>query len=87
MNVRILQVVNPAQPHLTAPDIWLLTDLTEDSTDGFWHEFIVCHVWRRLMRWQKKTATLRHECNRRSGVLLQVRYLSPMAKTVEAVPT
>ena len=39
MNVQILRnKLNPAQPHLlTAPDIWLLTDLTEDSTlvDGF----------------------------------------------------
>ncbi len=57
MNVQILQnKLNPAQPHLlTAPEIWLLTDLTEDSTlvDGFWHRFIVCHVYR-LMRWQKR---------------------------------
>ena len=39
MNVQILRnKLNPAQPHLlTAPEIWLLTDLTEDSTlvDGF----------------------------------------------------
>ncbi len=34
MNVQILRnKLNPAQPHLlTAPEIWLLTDLTEDST-------------------------------------------------------
>ncbi|HGF6422135.1 TPA: phage regulatory CII family protein [Escherichia coli] len=39
MNVQILRnKLNPSQPHLlTAPEIWLLTDLTEDSTlvDGF----------------------------------------------------
>ncbi|MDB2179494.1 phage regulatory CII family protein [Citrobacter farmeri] len=39
MNVQILRnKLNPEQPHqLTAPDIWLLTDITEDSTlvDGF----------------------------------------------------
>ncbi|MBJ9211240.1 phage regulatory CII family protein [Citrobacter freundii] len=39
MNVQILRnKLNPEQPHqLTASDIWLLTDLTEDSTlvDGF----------------------------------------------------
>lgn len=39
MNVQTLRnKLNPEQPHqLTAPDIWLLTDLTEDSTlvDGF----------------------------------------------------
>ena len=39
MNVQTLRnKLNPDQPHqLTAPDIWLLTDLTEDSTlvDGF----------------------------------------------------
>ncbi|HAH9644343.1 phage regulatory CII family protein [Escherichia coli] len=39
MNAQILRnKLNPAQPHLlTAPEIWLLTDLTEDSTlvDGF----------------------------------------------------
>lgn len=39
MNVQILRnKLNPAQHHLlTAPEIWLLTDLTEDSTlvDGF----------------------------------------------------
>ncbi|WP_455561762.1 phage regulatory CII family protein [Escherichia sp.] len=39
MNVQILRnKLNPAQPHLlTAPEIWLLTDLTEDATlvDGF----------------------------------------------------
>ncbi len=39
MKVQILRnKLNPAQPHLlTAPEIWLLTDLTEDSTlvDGF----------------------------------------------------
>ena len=39
MNVQILRnKLNPAQPHLlTAPEIWRLTDLTEDSTlvDGF----------------------------------------------------
>ena len=39
MNVQTLHnKLNPAQPHqLTASDIWLLTDLTEDSTlvDGF----------------------------------------------------
>jgi len=39
MNVQILRnKLNPAQPHLlTAPEIWLLTDLTEDSmlVDGF----------------------------------------------------
>lgn len=39
MNMQILRnKLNPAQPHLlTAPEIWLLTDLTEDSTlvDGF----------------------------------------------------
>nr|WP_286632636.1 phage regulatory CII family protein [Escherichia coli] len=39
MNVQILRnKLNPAQPHLlTAPEIWVLTDLTEDSTlvDGF----------------------------------------------------
>ncbi|MDP1148245.1 phage regulatory CII family protein, partial [Klebsiella pneumoniae] len=32
------KTLNPEQPHLlTAPDIWLLTDLTQDSTlvDGF----------------------------------------------------
>lgn len=34
MNVQILRnKLNPAQPHLlTAPEIWQLTDLTEDST-------------------------------------------------------
>lgn len=34
MNVQTLRnKLNPEQPHqLTAPDIWLLTDLTEDST-------------------------------------------------------
>ena len=39
MNVQTLRnKLNPDQPHqLTAPEIWLLTDLTEDSTlvDGF----------------------------------------------------
>ncbi len=39
MNVQTLRnKLNPDQPHqLNAPDIWLLTDLTEDSTlvDGF----------------------------------------------------
>ncbi|WP_428845163.1 phage regulatory CII family protein [Escherichia coli] len=39
MNVQTLRnKLNPEQPHqLTAPEIWLLTDLTEDSTlvDGF----------------------------------------------------
>lgn len=39
MNVQTLRnKLNPEQPHqLTAPDIWLLTDLTENSTlvDGF----------------------------------------------------
>lgn len=39
MNVQTLRnKLNPEQPHqLTAPDIWLLTDITEDSTlvDGF----------------------------------------------------
>lgn len=39
MNVQALRnKLNPEQPHqLTASDIWLLTDLTEDSTlvDGF----------------------------------------------------
>ena len=39
MNVQTLRnKLNPEQPHqLTAPDIWLLTELTEDSTlvDGF----------------------------------------------------
>jgi hypothetical protein len=39
MNIQTLRnKLNPEQPHqLTAPDIWLLTDLTEDSTlvDGF----------------------------------------------------
>jgi hypothetical protein len=39
MNVQILRnKLNPEQPHqLTAPEIWLLTDLTEDPTlvDGF----------------------------------------------------
>lgn len=39
MNVQTLRnKLNPDQPHqLTAPDIWLLTDLTEDSAlvDGF----------------------------------------------------
>lgn len=39
MNVQMLRnKLNPSQPHqLTAADIWLLTDLTEDSTlvDGF----------------------------------------------------
>lgn len=39
MNVQTLRnKLNPEQPHqLTAPDIWLLTDLTEDSmlVDGF----------------------------------------------------
>ncbi|MBL5965965.1 phage regulatory CII family protein [Lelliottia amnigena] len=39
MNVQTLRnKLNPEQPHqLTAPDIWLFTDLTEDSTlvDGF----------------------------------------------------
>ncbi|MEN3754917.1 phage regulatory CII family protein [Mangrovibacter sp. SLW1] len=39
MNVQLLRnKLNPRQPHLlTAPDIWLLTDLTEDPTlvDGF----------------------------------------------------
>ena len=39
MNVQTLRnKLNPEQPHqLTAPDIWLLTDLTEDPTlvDGF----------------------------------------------------
>ncbi len=39
MNVQTLRnKLNPEQPHqLTAPDIWLLTDLTEDSTlvNGF----------------------------------------------------
>ncbi|ELO3136799.1 phage regulatory CII family protein [Escherichia coli] len=39
MNVQILRnKLTPSQPHLlTAPEIWLLTDLTEDSTlvDGF----------------------------------------------------
>ena len=40
MNVQTLRnKLNPDQPHqLTAPEIWLLTDLTEDSAlvDGFW---------------------------------------------------
>ncbi len=58
MNVQILRnKLNPAQPHLlTAPEIWLLTDLTEDSTlvDGFLSlRFTACHVYR-LMRWQKR---------------------------------
>ncbi len=39
MNVQTLRnKMNPEQPHqLTAPEIWLLTDLTEDPTlvDGF----------------------------------------------------
>lgn len=39
MNVQTLRnKLNPDQPHqLTAPEIWLLTDITEDSTlvDGF----------------------------------------------------
>lgn len=39
MNVQPLRnKLNPEQPHqLTAPDIWLLSDLTEESTlvDGF----------------------------------------------------
>ncbi|MEI9695248.1 phage regulatory CII family protein [Atlantibacter hermannii] len=39
MNVQTLRnKLNPAQPHqLTAPEIWLLTDLTEDASlvDGF----------------------------------------------------
>ncbi len=39
MNVQTLRnKLNPEQPHqLTAPEIWLLTGLTEDSTlvDGF----------------------------------------------------
>ncbi len=39
MNVQTLRnKLNPEQPHqLTAPEIWLLTDLTEDPTlvDGF----------------------------------------------------
>ncbi|ENM2868122.1 phage regulatory CII family protein [Citrobacter koseri] len=39
MNVQTLRnKLNPEQPHqLTAPEIWLLTDITEDSTlvDGF----------------------------------------------------
>lgn len=39
LNVQTLRnKLNPEQPHqLTAPEIWLLTDLTEDSTlvDGF----------------------------------------------------
>ncbi|MEX0579390.1 phage regulatory CII family protein (plasmid) [Enterobacter cloacae subsp. cloacae] len=39
MNVQTVRnKLNPEQPHqLTAPEIWLLTDLTEDSTlvDGF----------------------------------------------------
>lgn len=36
MNVQTLRnKLNPDQPHqLNAPDIWLLTDLTEDSTSG-----------------------------------------------------
>ena len=55
MNVQILRnKLNPAQPHLlTAPEIWLLTDLTEDSTLVFWLRFTACHVYR-LMRWQKR---------------------------------
>lgn len=49
MNVQTLRnKLNPEQPHqLTAPDIWLLTDLTEDSTliDGFWRRSIACHAF------------------------------------------
>lgn len=68
MNVQILRnKLNPAQPHLlTAPDIWLLTDLTEDSTlvDGFLAQ-IHCLPCVPINEVARETATLRHECNRR----------------------
>lgn len=49
MNVQILRnKLNPAQPHLlTAPEIWLLTDLTEDSTlvdDAEWTITTLTHT-------------------------------------------
>lgn len=49
MNVQILRnKLNPAQPHLlTAQEIWLLTDLTEDSTlvdDAEWTITTLTHT-------------------------------------------
>ncbi len=61
MNVQILRnKLNPAQPHLlTAPEIWLLTDLTEDSTLVFAVApslppcmLRVCSVWSWLLLWR-----------------------------------
>lgn len=65
MNVQILRnKLNPSQPHLlTAPEIWLLTDLAEDSTlvDGFLAQIhcLPCVPINEVAK------TLRHECNRR----------------------
>lgn len=49
MNVQTLRnKLNPDQPHqLTAPEIWLLTDLTEDSTlvdDAEWTITTLTHT-------------------------------------------
>lgn len=59
MNVQTLRnKLNPEQPHqFTPPELWLLTDLTEDSTLVDGRRFIACHACQ-LMSWQKTNCSL-----------------------------
>ncbi|MGK3386133.1 phage regulatory CII family protein [Escherichia coli] len=69
MNVQILRnKLNPAQPHLlTAPEIWLLTDLTEDST-------LVCGVNLCGVMMTDVVLTLLRLCS--AGLLMSSKHIS-----------
>lgn len=67
MNVQTLRnKLNPDQPHqLTPPEIWLLTDLTEDSTtvDGFGTDSLPA-MRTDERSGKREAAALRHERHR-----------------------